>query len=441
MREAVEATTTNKGRVLKKNALAVKNAKAIRGKRTTYRIEGERGLELRVQPTGAATWAFVYAKGPRDARMVKRVVLGHRDDTDVGDACAKASKMRAAVLDGDPVEDAKARKAKAAQPVLTFKALAATWLERHAKPNKGARSVYDDQIILNNDVLPAIGATPADKVTKSQIIQITNAVAERGIKGRLNRPLRVRPNRVLSLIRTVFRWGVSEDLIANDPTAGIKPRAKEMARDRVLTPEEIRGLWFGLEKTGMDKRTLTAIRLALVTGQRIGEVSYINKSELDLTPGKAVWTLPSKRSKNKETHRTPLSKMAVGLIEEAAKTSAHSAFLFPVGPNKSIAASAASKSMFWVRPSLGIENVRIHDLRRTAASYMAEMGVSPHTISLVLNHVSAAKGTITGEVYIKYGFDREKRQALELWAQRLEKILAGKDAADDDANVVAMMRA
>lgn len=400
----MEATTTNKGRVLKKNALAVKNAKAIRGKRTTYRIEGERGLELRVQPTGAATWAFVYAKGPRDARMVKRVVLGHRDDTDVGDACAKASKMRAAVLDGDPVEDAKARKAKAAQPVLTFKAL-------------------------------------ADKVTKSQIIQITNAVAERGIKGRLNRPLRVRPNRVLSLIRTVFRWGVSEDLIANDPTAGIKPRAKEMARDRVLTPEEIRGLWFGLEKTGMDKRTLTAIRLALVTGQRIGEVSCINKSELDLTPGKAVWTLPSKRSKNKETHRTPLSKMAVGLIEEAAKTSAHSAFLFPVGPNKSIAASAASKSMFWVRPSLGIENVRIHDLRRTAASYMAEMGVSPHTISLVLNHVSAAKGTITGEVYIKYGFDREKRQALELWAQRLEKILAGKDAADDDANVVAMMRA
>lgn len=438
----MEATTTtkDKGRVLKKNALAVKNAKAIRGKRTTYRIEGERGLELRVQPSGAATWAFVYAKGPRDARVVKRVVLGHRDDTDVGEACAKASKMRAAVLDGDPVEDAKAAKAFAAQPVLTFKALAATWLERHAKPNKGERSVYDDQIILTKDALPAIGALPADKVTKSQVLQITNAVAERGTTGRLNRPLRVRPNRVLSLIRTIYRWGVSEDLIANDPTAGIKQRAKEVARDRVLTPDEIRGLWFGLEKTGMDKRTLTAIRLALVTAQRIGEVSCINKAELDLAPGKAVWTLPGKRSKNKETHRTPLSKMAVGLIEGAMETAGHSAYLFPVAPDKPIAASAASKSMFWVRPQLGIENVRIHDLRRTAASYMAEMEVSQHTISLVLNHVSAAKGTITGEVYVKYGFDREKRRALEMWARRLEKILAGKNAEDEET-VVPMVRA
>jgi hypothetical protein len=68
------------------------------------------------------------------------------------------------------------------------------------------------------------------------------------------------------------------------------------------------------------------------------------------------------------------------------------------------------------------------------------MAVNPHTISLILNHVSAAKSTITGAVYVKYGFDREKRQALELWASRLERILTGDDASED-AKVVPLVRA
>jgi hypothetical protein len=65
---------------------------------------------------------------------------------------------------------------------------------------------------------------------------------------------------------------------------------------------------------------------------------------------------------------------------------------------------------------------------------MAEMGIAPHTISLVLNHVSARKGTITGKVYVQYSYDREKREALEAWGLRLERIVAG----EDHANVVAI---
>lgn len=75
-----------------------------------------------------------------------------------------------------------------------------------------------------------------------------------------------------------------------------------------------------------------------------------------------------------------------------------------------------------VRPAIGLENFRIHDLRRTAATRMAELGVSPHTISLVLNHVSARRGTVTGKVYNQYNYDREKREALLAWGARLEKI-------------------
>jgi hypothetical protein len=76
------------------------------------------------------------------------------------------------------------------------------------------------------------------------------------------------------------------------------------------------------------------------------------------------------------------------------------------------------------RTSIGLDDFRVHDLRRTAASRMAELGISPHTISLVLNHVSARKGTITGKVYITYSYDKEKREALNAWGVRLEEIVS-----------------
>ncbi len=75
------------------------------------------------------------------------------------------------------------------------------------------------------------------------------------------------------------------------------------------------------------------------------------------------------------------------------------------------------------RPTLGLDHFRVHDLRRTVATGMAVLGISPHTISLVLDHISATKGTVTGAVYIKYSFDREKREALERWVAHLSHLL------------------
>ena len=75
------------------------------------------------------------------------------------------------------------------------------------------------------------------------------------------------------------------------------------------------------------------------------------------------------------------------------------------------------------RPELGLAHFRVHDLRRTVATGMACLGINPHTISLVLDHISATKGTVTGAVYVKYSFDREKREALERWATQLEAII------------------
>jgi integrase len=261
------------------------------------------------------------------------------------------------------------------------------------------------------------------------IVQIVNAVAEKG--------LRVRPNRVLALVKSIYRWGVSEDLIVIDPTQGIRRRVKERARDRVLSTDEIRHLWSALDQAPMSKSVVTAIRLALVTAARIGEVSCISKSELDLTPGKEIWTLPAQRSKNKEPHTLPLSRLAVVLIEAAVREAAGSDFLFP-SPSKDmpIDAHAATRAMSRARAGLGIENIRLHDLRRSASTHMASLGVAPHVIERILNHTTGTFGGVTG-VYNRFRYLPEMRAALDLWARHLEVILASENVAGYEVPLLA----
>ena len=167
------------------------------------------------------------------------------------------------------------------------------------------------------------------------------------------------------------------------------------------------------------------MKLSLATAQRIGEVSRIANTELDVNDTAPMWTVPGERSKNGEPNRVPLSPIAVRLIREARELSSAGVWLFPSPTGKGpIDPHAATRALGRARSAIGLVNFRVHDLRRTAATHMAEMGINPHTISLVLNHISVRRGTITGKVYNQYGYDREKRDALEAWGVRLERIIA-----------------
>ena len=127
----------------------------------------------------------------------------------------------------------------------------------------------------------------------------------------------------------------------------------------------------------------------------------------------------------------PLSPIAVDLIREALLLSGDRPWLFPSHlTDKAIEPGAATVGIRRAKEMLGLGDFRTHDLRRTAATRMAEMGINPHTISLILNHVSASKSTITAKVYVQYSFDREKREALNAWGERLRRIVAGQEEAD-----------
>jgi integrase len=136
-----------------------------------------------------------------------------------------------------------------------------------------------------------------------------------------------------------------------------------------------------------------------------------------------------------------LSPFAVALIHQALTlqtppddgSEVH--WLFPArakrnGRKDPILPGATAAAMHRGRGDLGVDHFCIHDLRCTAATQMAEMGINPHTISLILNHVSASRSTVTSRVYIRHSYDKEKREALEARGARLEKIVSGTDAAN-----------
>ena len=144
----------------------------------------------------------------------------------------------------------------------------------------------------------------------------------------------------------------------------------------------------------------------------------------DLNPSAPVWVVPGRRTKNNKPNRVPLSPLALQLIAQARELAKDGPWLFPSPSGKGpMGAHAATKALGRARPAIGLEDFRIHDLRRTAATRMAELGFSPHTISLILNHASARKGSVTSKVYVQYSYDKEKREALGAWSTFLGKIL------------------
>ena len=189
------------------------------------------------------------------------------------------------------------------------------------------------------------------------------------------------------------------------------------ARTRFLTEEEIAAVWPALSM--LKEPVELALKLALVTGQRIGEVCGMTEAELDLP--KAVWTIPAERSKNGEAHTVPLSDMALELIAEARSTAINGRLI-----NRS--SEAVAQALLYKIGRLPVTGWTAHDLRRTVCTHLAKMGVPPLHIGAVVNHRQVTKSGVTLGVYVQYDYAKEKREALSLWADRLAAIVKGESA-------------
>jgi integrase len=220
-----------------------------------------------------------------------------------------------------------------------------------------------------------------------------------------------------------MRWALARGDLDRNPMDGMKKPAAPRTRTRVLSDDEIRNLWNGLPKTlAKSKSCQRIVRLCLVTGQRVGEVAGMRRAELDLT--KREWHLPSTRTKNGHAHRVALSDLAIRIITEALADAGNSPFVFPSNGG-ALPAMAVARTIIRAQGRFGIAQWSAHDLRRTAITNMARLGVPPIVLGHVANHRTTTKAGVTLGVYAHHDYADETRQALDQWSAHLANIVDG----------------
>ncbi len=382
-----------------------------------YLVWENHGLGVRVSPKGRKSFVYSY----RFEGKARFLTLGDYLRMTLADAHKAHAEARKKLEQGiDPGAEALAEREEERR-APTVAALADEYLEKWAKPRK--RSWKVDKRILDKDVLPAWGRRKAREITRRDVIRLLDGIIGRGAG--------IMANRTLAVVRRMFNFAVSRDIVPVSPCLAVRAPAPEQRRDRVLTLEEIKALWHGLDGARMAEGTKLALKLQLVTAQRKGEVISAAWEEIDLAEG--WWTIPAEKSKNRLPHRVPLSPLALELLQAARALSGDPPWVFPSPRgDRHITGEAVDHALR--RPgleALGFTFVP-HDLRRTAASHMTGMGIPRLVVSKILNHVERG---VTA-VYDRHSYDREKRQALEAWGRKLQSIVEGKEA---EAKVLSLV--
>jgi integrase len=242
-------------------------------------------------------------------------------------------------------------------------------------------------------------------------------------------------DRARAHLSAFFAWAIREGLADPNPVVGTNRPCGPRSRDRVLTESELVEVWHA---AGDDKAAIGSsgqayeaiIRLLILTGQRRNEIGGLRWPEINF--GGRLIRLPAERTKNGRAHDLPLSDPAWQLLR---------AMPHRIGPHDTVFSTAKagfsdhSRAKHALDARLGqMAPWVLHDLRRSVATHMAEIGIAPHIIEAVLNHTSGHKAGVAG-VYNKAAYEREKRAALALWADHVMALV------EDRATSVVPLRA
>jgi integrase len=358
---------------------------------------------LRVTSNGAKSWVVMY----RLEGKLKRETIGGYPAYSLLQAREQAKKSLEMAGRGiDPVESRKAEKQEVAA-VKTVKEAVETFVKRHVKQKNRAWKTIERSFALH--VVPVLGEKPLPSVTPADIHDLLDRLMDAG------QPYAA--NRVLAHIRKFFHWCVERQWISEPPTRNIKPPGDEQARDRVLDNDEVKSLWSATDAIGWPFGP--CFKLLMLTGQRRNEVGGMKWSDIDFE--KNIWTLPKEATKAKRQHDIPLTPTAIEILQTIPR---NGEYVFSTTGKTPVSGFSKVKPRFdkLMTDDVGqLSPWRIHDIRRTVASGMAQIGIAPHVIEKVLNH---STGQISGvaAVYNRHTYLREKTVALNAWARALGAI-------------------
>jgi integrase len=233
---------------------------------------------------------------------------------------------------------------------------------------------------------------------------------------------------------------MKQGLAEENPAGAVARIVEPKARERTLSGDELRAVWNATEGLGDFN---TVVRLLLLTGQRREEVAAMTWDEVD--EAKALWSIPGQRTKNHRSHDVPLSEQALAIVQNIPRRAGR-ALLFGERNggfsgwsqakrrlDEKIAlrrakAAGIQKPDAKALQQLALKPWRLHDLRRTVVTGMAEIGIQPHVIEAVVNHISGHKAGIAG-VYNRATYAAEKRQALARWGEWVVGTVTARESA------------
>jgi integrase len=382
------------------------------------------GLYFVVQPSGARSWAVRYRAAGKPAKLT----LGPFPAVGLAEARRRAREELGKIAGGEDPASTKraareAARAAAAAESDRVSAVATEFVKRAVTKRTGHRRISDSwaaerERLLRVEVLPKIGSKRIGDVTKADILGLLEGMVDRGSA--------VNANRLLAVLRRMFNWCISRGLVDKSPCDKLTPPAPETSRDRVLSDDEIRLVWNAFGRVGYPFGPMA--QLLLLTGARLNEIASGRWSEIDLEA--KTWTVAKERSKNGVAHELPLSDAAIGILRSLPRIGDRKdVFVFSTTGRTPVsgfsnAKEAIDRAMVEAHGADAIPHWTFHDLRRSAASGMAGIGIAPHVVEAALGHKS---GTIKGvaAVYNRYSYNVEKRAALDAWSRRIDSIISG----------------
>jgi integrase len=357
----------------------------------------QRGLALRVQPTGAKSWNTIYSRHGRP----RWLYLGDANAIGLADARTLAAKAMLAVAEGkDPAAEKQAERGAG-----TFAELADKYVQQYAK--KHNKSWQQADALVRRHAISRWGKLQAGSITRADVKQMMARIGSPSVA-----------NQTLAAVSAIFSWGMKEEIVVANPCKLVE-RNPSKSRERVLSESELPLFWTALDN--IDPVSATALKMILLTGQRPGEVAAMRREHIRdgwwEMAGAPVPTLGWPGTKNGQSHRVWLPKAAQEL---RAGDTATTGFVF-VGPRGG-AVSHLDGVMRDICAKLKIEKATPHDLRRTFLTKVTALGFGRDAMDRIANHVEGK----TTDTYDRHGYTDEDKRIMEAVAAKIMALVEGR---------------
>jgi integrase len=410
------------------------------------------GLYLVIQPSGAKGWALRFR---RPSGKPCKLVLGRVDPSDretkdepqigamltLGQARVLAAQIDRRRAQGiDVIEEHKAarmRQQVAAQDraANTFgncvREFFATYKTKRKAPQRrwrenaslmglqykpSADPATAEPVVIKGGLADVWCDKPVAEIDGHDVHTVISESSKRGSDDRARK--------LHAALSILFSWLLRQRRVTVNACGGVWRPGPPPARERTLTDAEIAAFWRGCNTIGAPFGQM--FQFMLIAACRLREAANMTRGEVDAA---GVWTVPGSRTKNGRSFSLALPPLAIQTIGSVpVLKSAAANYVFTTNGRTPVSGFSVAKKQLDAAIAKGAGHAvafRLHDLRRTAASGMAALGISLPVIEKVLNHVSGSFGGIVS-VYQKHEYTAEKAEALARWARHISGLVSGE---------------